>query len=75
MSVWVLSKATFLCGALSWQDTQVAITQTSDPQHGATRRPLSWAIDINVSCAQPTEFTLKRHLMKALLGLEVRVVK
>ena len=45
-----------------WQDTPVTITQTSDPQHGATRRPRSWAIDIKVSCAQPAEFTLKLRI-------------
>jgi DUF1680 family protein len=45
-----------------WQGTSVTVTQTLDPQHGATRRPRSWAIDLKVTCAQPTTFTLKLRI-------------
>jgi DUF1680 family protein len=48
--------------AWQWQGQDVKVTQTSDPQHGASRRPRSWAIDIKIECAQPTEFTLKLRI-------------
>jgi DUF1680 family protein len=48
--------------AWQWQGADVQIIQTSDPQHSASRRPRSWAVDIKVTCARPTEFTLKLRI-------------
>ena len=52
--------------------TGLTITQTSDPQHAATP-PRSWAIDIKVSCVQPSEFTLKLRIPWWVDGAEIAV--
>jgi uncharacterized protein len=52
--------------------TSVRVTQTRDPQPGAEHRPQCLAMDLDIACSQPVEFTLQLRLPWWLAG-EARV--